>query len=67
MTFFSVQYQDGEAAIEFIPTPNTRAAVEKSLDILGGRAADYGLTFDPSSSVFSFWASPGSKRILSPR
>lgn len=50
----AVQYQDGEASIEFIPTPGTRAAVEKSLDILGGRAADYGLTFNPASGNYEY-------------
>jgi len=50
----AVQYQDGEAIIEFIPTPGTRAAVEKSLDILGGRAADYGLTFNPASGSYEY-------------
>ena len=50
----AVQYQDGEAAIEFIPTPGTRAAIEKSLDILGGRAADYGLTFDPVTGNYEY-------------
>lgn len=50
----AVQYQDGEAAIEFIPTPGTRAAIEKSLDILGGRAADYSLTFDPVTGNYEY-------------
>ena len=50
----AAQYLDGEAIIEFIPTPETRAAVEKSLDILGGRAADYGLTFDPATGNYEY-------------
>lgn len=50
----AVQYRDGEAGIEFIPTPGTRAAVEKSLDILGGRAADYGLIFNPASGNYEY-------------
>ena len=49
----AVQYRDGEAGIEFIPTPGTRAAVEKSLDILGGRAADYGLTENSMKSYYT--------------
>lgn len=50
----AAQYRDGEAIIEFIPTPGTRAAVEKSLDILGGRAADYGLFFDPATGSYEY-------------
>lgn len=50
----AAQYRDGEAIIEFIPTPGTRAAVEKALDILGGRAADYGLTFDPATGNYEY-------------
>ena len=50
----AVQYQDGKALIEFIPTPGTRAAIEKSLDILGARAADYGLTFNPGSGNYEY-------------
>ena len=50
----AVQYQDGKALIEFIPTPGTRAAVEKSLDILGARAADYGLAFNPNSGNYEY-------------
>ena len=50
----AAQYRDGEAIIEFIPTPETRAAVEKALDILGGRAADYGLTFDPATGNYEY-------------
>lgn len=50
----AVQYKDGEAGIEFIPTPGTRAAVEKSLDIFGGRAADYGLVFNPTSGNYEY-------------
>ena len=50
----AVQFRDGEATIEFVPTPGTRAAVEKSLDILGGRAADYGLIFDPVTGSYEY-------------
>ena len=50
----SVQYRDGEALIEFIPTPGTRAAIERSLDILGARAADYGLIYDPSAGNYVY-------------
>ena len=50
----AVQYRDGEALIEFIPTPHTRAAIEKSLDILGARAADYGLTFHPETGEYEY-------------
>lgn len=50
----AAQYRDGEAVLEFIPAPGTRAAVEKSLDILGGRAADYGLTFNPATGNYEY-------------
>ena len=50
----AVQYRDGETLIEFIPTPGTRAAVEKSLDILGARAADYGLVYNPASGNYEY-------------
>ena len=50
----AVQYRDGEALIEFIPAPGTRAAIEKSLDILGARAADYGLAFNPASGNYEY-------------
>ena len=50
----AAQYRDGEAIIEYIPTPGTRAAVEKALDILGGRAADYGLAFDPAAGNYEY-------------
>ena len=55
----AAQYQDGEAIIEYIPTPGTRAAVEKALDILGGRAADYGLTFDPATGNYEYKGGTG--------
>ena len=50
----AVQYKDGAALIEFIPTPATRAAIEKSLDILGARAADYGLVYNPASNNYEY-------------
>lgn len=50
----AAQYRDGEALIEFIPTPGTRAAIEKSLDILGARASDYGLIYDPTTSNYVY-------------
>ena len=50
----AVQVKDGEALIEFIPTPGTRAAIEKSLDILGARAADYGLVYDPATNNYEY-------------
>ena len=50
----AAQYRDREAIIEYIPTPGTRAAVEKALDILGGRAADYGLAFDPAAGNYVY-------------
>ena len=50
----AVQYRDGETLIEFMPTPGTRAAVEKSLDILGARAADYGLVYNPASGNYEY-------------
>ena len=50
----AVQYKDGAALIEFIPTPATRAAIEKSLDILGARAADYGLVYDPATNNYEY-------------
>lgn len=55
----AAQYQDGEAIIEYIPSPGTRAAVEKALDILGGRAADYGLTFDPATGNYEYKGGTG--------
>ncbi len=55
----AAQYRDGEAIIEYIPTPGTRAAVEKALDILGGRAADYGLTFDPATGNYEYKGGTG--------
>ena len=58
----AAQYRDGEAVIEYIPTPGTRAAVEKSLDILGGRAADYGLTFDPATGNYEYKGGTGHDR-----
>ncbi len=47
------QYRDGEAIIEYILAPGTRAVVEKALDIPGGRAADCSLTNDPFSATTS--------------
>ena len=55
----AAQYRDGETIIEYIPTPGTRAAVEKALDILGGRAADYGLTFDPATGNYEYKGGTG--------
>lgn len=55
----AAQYRDGETIIEFLPTPGTRAAVEKALDILGGRAADYGLTFDPATGNYEYKGGTG--------
>ena len=55
----AAQYRDGEAIIEYIPTPGTRAAVEKALDILGGRADDYGLTFDPATGNYEYKGGTG--------
>ena len=34
-------------------------AVEKALDILGGRAADYGLTFDPATGNYEYKGGTG--------
>jgi len=50
----AVQYRDGETLIEFVPLPGTRAAVERSLDILGARASDYGLVYDPSGGGYVY-------------
>lgn len=50
----AVQYRDGQALIEFLPTPGTRAAIEKSLDILGARASDYGLTYNPAIGNYEY-------------
>ena len=50
----ATQYRDGETIIEYISSPGTRAAVEKALDILGGQAADYGLTFDPATGNYEY-------------
>ena len=50
----AVQYRDGEALIEFIPTPGTRAAVEKSLDILGAKASDFGLCYNPATGSYEY-------------
>ncbi len=50
----AVQFKDGSALIEFIPKPATRAAVEKSLDILGAKAADYGLVYDPENNSYEY-------------
>ena len=55
----ATQYRDGETIIEYIPSPGTRAAVEKALDILGGRAADYGLTFDPTTGSYEYEGGTG--------
>ena len=55
----AAQYRDGEAIIEYIPTPGIRAAVEKALDILGGRADDYGLTFDPATGNYEYKGGTG--------
>ena len=55
----ATQYRDGETIIEYIPSPGTRAAVEKALDILGGRAADYGLTFDPATGNYEYKGGTG--------
>ena len=50
----AVQYKDGKALIEFIPAPGTRAAIEKSLDIIGARASDFGLIYDPSTGNYEY-------------
>lgn len=50
----AVQYRDGQALIEFVPTPGTRAAVEKSLDILGVKASDFGLRYNPATDSYEY-------------
>lgn len=50
----AVQYRDGEALIEFIPAAVTRAAVEKSLDILGAKASDFGLIYNPTTGNYEY-------------
>ena len=50
----AAQYRDGEPLIEFIPTPGSRAAIEKALDILGGKASDYGLVYNPAAGNYEY-------------
>ncbi|WP_066456631.1 hypothetical protein [Anaerotruncus rubiinfantis] len=50
----AVQYRDGEPLIEFIPAPGTRAAVEKSLDILGAKASEFGLIYNPATGNYEY-------------
>lgn len=50
----AAQYRDGEPLIEFIPTPGSRAAIEKALDILGGKASDYGLVYNPAVGNYEY-------------
>ncbi len=52
----AAQYRDGEPLIEFIPTPGSRAAIEKALDILGGKASDYGLVYNPAAGNYEYRA-----------
>ena len=37
-----------------IPTPGSRAAIEKALDILGGKASDYGLVYNPAAGNYEY-------------
>ena len=50
----AAQYRDGEALIEFIPAPGSRAAIEKSLDILGAKASDFGLVYNPTLGSYEY-------------
>ena len=50
----AMQFKDGEILIEFIPAAGSRVAVEKSLDILGARAADFGLVYDANSGNYEY-------------
>lgn len=45
---------DGEALIEFIPAPGSRAAIEKALDILGAKASDFGLVYNPTLGSYEY-------------
>ena len=49
-----VQFRDGDAVMEFIPAPGTKLAIARSLDILGARAADYGLAYDPATGNYEY-------------
>ena len=50
----AAQYRDGEALIEFIPAPGSRAAIEKALDILGAKASDFGLVYNPTLGSYEY-------------
>ena len=50
----AMQFKDGEILIEFIPASGSRVAVEKSLDILGARATDFGLVYDANSGNYEY-------------
>ena len=50
----AAQYRDGEALIEFIPAPGSRAAIEKALDILGAKASDFGLVYNPALESYEY-------------
>ena len=50
----AAQYRDGEALIEFIPAPGSRAAIEKALDILGAKASNFGLVYNPTLGSYEY-------------